>query len=199
MNSRDKFYKVVIEKFDHANNKQITTNDIDNLLQELKDYIRFYAYILHDQEDTRLHYHLVLVFYNEVGNKKILTEISKILQCNINCISVRVSRDLVHDTRYLTHKDNTSKHKYLDSEVVTSNFVDYDDLTIKQINPYKLDFNSLYAICKENRSNIIAIYDFIGLNNAVKYKRVIEDILQYLKKSGINELPQYDYIERREK
>ncbi|MCQ2969808.1 MAG: hypothetical protein MJ191_06845, partial [Clostridium sp.] len=178
MKCKSKQFKIVIEKFDIANDKTITPNDLENYFIKYSSAFKFYSFIEHNMDNSSQHYHIVIVTYNEYAESTILNDLVKELDCNKFLISVRVSRDLVHDIRYLTHKDDYSKAQYTDDLIYTSNIVDYQDICYKKINIFDLDFNSLYEICKENSYIVTLIYSQIGLSLSQKYRNVINDIVK---------------------
>ena len=175
LKEKSKQFKLVIECYDNKNQKYYNTKDIQEWLIN-NQAIKNYYMIQHDKDDTQIHIHLVLETYKDYSCKTILMSICEWLGCNINLVSIEVSRDLCHDVRYLTHKDDTIKYHYDDDYVITNLNSDYEDLC-NNMNYSQLDFQTLYKICKSS-ANVTEVYSKIGLKSAKEYRNIICDIMK---------------------
>lgn len=128
--------------------------------------VKQFAYILHDKEDAKPHYHLAVKFktnmrlkdflnryglwnYNPNGNNIIVGKSNKKMDRWIGCLNY-----LIHNTR-----DSLEKYQYSEDEVI-SNIPD----TIQNL-----------RISKDNIDIFDDIVDFItDENNRITYKKVIE-------------------------
>lgn len=88
----------------------------DLLIAIAKTYYQWWAYIYHDKDDTDKHIHLLC--YDKAGTtlKVHCERFSSVIPSNLVC-KVWSGRAMA---RYLIHKDDSQKHQYLASEVITS-------------------------------------------------------------------------------
>ncbi len=99
--------------------------DVDKLNVDLQETfmkyktIKQWAYIIHDKDDTRPHYHIYLNFGKSSCDTKLVAEWFKIDENFINKVKGRKTDML----QYLTHSNDSqqNKHQYSIDEVV-SNF-----------------------------------------------------------------------------
>ena len=92
--------------------KDSTTYDYNKVINYIEKNFKYYAYIEHnkDDEDNKIHTHVLMHF----DNKRYNTAISKELGVPVNYI---VNANLIPYLRYLIHFDDEEKHQYSADEV----------------------------------------------------------------------------------
>jgi len=130
----------------------------------LFDYIKFYAFILHNKtKGVKPHYHCLIQV--ELNNKKAKNRIEKDFQDLKPYIkNVRNQKSFA---RYLTHKDYAEKEKYLDCEVITSNINQYNDLINQDIKISKIE--SIIKLYYDFILERATIGEVITYNDAFKW------------------------------
>ena len=107
-----------LKQYEIVQNKDLLTVDIQEVCMKYKT-IKEWAYILHDKDDTRPHYHIYVNFGNNGVSHELVASWFEVPPNFVNKIKGRKTDMLL----YLTHGNETQKHKhqYEPSEVV-SNF-----------------------------------------------------------------------------
>lgn len=91
--------------------------DTDEVIQHIIDLGYEYAYILHDKDDAKPHYHIVIYLGREV--KKTLNTIYKEIGIP-NKQDIEIQLSLKTALQYLIHYNNDNKYHYSTEEVVGS-------------------------------------------------------------------------------
>lgn len=104
--------------------ENVKSDILENKLKE-KDYIKFYAFILHNRtKDVKPHFHILIQV--DLNNKKAKSRIEKHFKDFkpfVKCV-----RNPKGFARYLQHLDYIDKEKYEDNEIRTNNFNQFNDL-----------------------------------------------------------------------
>lgn len=179
MQGRSDLYEIILQKVDTLNNKVISEEELKNYLTKC-DNLRFWAFKLHDKdvnENGELktpHYHIVIKFYSPYAKSTIINAFAKDMLINKNIISATIVQSLVNMTRYLSHSDSPSKHRYDELTILTNNVDEYLEI-YNGTDIFTLDIVALINVL-EKCENLSQVYCAIGLKNAVKYRAVINDL-----------------------
>lgn len=113
-------YHVILSKFDKENNNEITIEQLDSSLHNMKDLLH-YAFILHDNDGDYIHFHIILIFSKELKKVVLIKRISSLLWCSDNCITISFIplENLCDNFLYLIHYNNLEKSSYLFTSVHT--------------------------------------------------------------------------------
>lgn len=99
-----------------------TSNEVHQFILEHLDIIKYYAYIVHDNDikddgtPKEKHIHLLLVFNYSIQLGAIINKMR--FECNT---MGEPMRDKVSAYNYLTHKDNCDKYQYNELDIITNN------------------------------------------------------------------------------
>ena len=151
--------------------------------ENLKLFVTYYAYILHDR-DTKLdennnvisktiHYHLVLKFPQPKRFNSVLCNLSILLGLPLECISLRSFDNLSIALNYLIHKSDKNKFQYSIEDIFTnskswlmSNFsISGDDIS-----------NFIVSSILNSEGDYVYLINTIGLDNCDKYDKIIRGI-----------------------
>lgn len=171
-----KFFHIIIEQYDKLNDKQITTTNIQKVLEDLPS-MKEYAFILHDKDKgKRPHYHINLMLENPHLGDTILYTLASDLLCNVKIITISSinPNSYFQRQRYLTHLDDVDKYQYDKAEVFTNSNHNYF-LSCNNVNPYALNIDNIYDICSKAKS-LSSVYAIIGLKDSNTYAKIIRDI-----------------------
>lgn len=118
-----------LKQYEIVQNKDLLTVDLQEVFMKYKT-IKQWAYILHDKDDTRPHYHIYVNFGNNGVSHELVASWFNVPPNFVNKIKGRKTDMLL----YLTHGNDTQKHKYQysPSEVV-SNFAFETEIKNSQI------------------------------------------------------------------
>ena len=161
-NEKSKVWCLIIEALDKEG-KGLTEW---RLVHSLKVVALNYYLILHDKdynesgELKRPHYHCIIELEQVVGKGRLLTFLERVLKIDKNRITACTTINLTYDLRYLTHRDNSEKTLYLDSEVKTNNKALYEKLVSKG---RYINEDSIEDIAR-NSNNKIDFIKKIGMN-----------------------------------
>ena len=99
-----------------------SVSDVQELLWKHNQSVRAYAYILHDQDETASHIHLIFRTYDAWTSTQILKWFDAYKAIDGQNTLVEPANDLSALGEYLTHSDLTSiaegKHRYKISDIV---------------------------------------------------------------------------------
>lgn len=145
--TRSKYYS--IELYDESDNLRFSEK-----IELIKKYD--YAYILHDKDNVKPHYHVVMAF----NNYRYLNSVAEELTIPSNYIEPVRSLDSI--LMYLIHLNDKSKYQYKLEEIQASKSL-YDKL----VKAYKN--NGL-----EEESKILDLIEYIERNEYITYSRFIK-------------------------
>lgn len=83
-----------------------------------------------DNTPKKSHYHVILVYQNPTTYKNVKENVCEYL----NCPAPQPLESVKGYYRYLTHRDNPEKYQYNDSEIITLNGFDINDMVNMTIN-----------------------------------------------------------------
>ncbi len=163
------------------------TFDLDSVLKVAKG-VRDYAYILHDQDDKKEHYHVMLRM-QDTRNSEYIAKMLHIGHNQVEKCKGRWSDMLA----YLTHSNSPKKHQYL-PESVSSNFdwqVVAESATKKGKRLKEITQNIVDGLCREYNYT-----EFIEPDEYVQYKTQIGRAYEYRadKMRGANRKMETIYI-----
>lgn len=170
-----KYFHVIIEKYDKLNDKTILSKDLEDVLKALPG-VEEYAFILHNQDKTREHYHVNIVLETSHQVDTVLYSLASDLLINVKCIGIHaINEDTMYSRqRYLIHMDDIDKYQYDVSSVYT-NRLDNFYSCLGGINPYVITIELIYELCKKY-SSLSQVYNTIGLRKSNTYRNIIRDI-----------------------
>jgi hypothetical protein len=122
--------------------------------------------INHDKDETEAHTH----FYLEYSTPRKISTVANLLGVESNFIELVKNKKGY--LRYLTHKDETEKHKYDDSEVLTNSEVSYATLVLgnslsdKEIAQYIVEGRGIELLGVVSSSKLRTIQSFIHFDNS---------------------------------
>lgn len=121
-------YLLIIEAFDEKNSKNIWAFQLRDTFLNFKNLVSF-SFILHDNDNTRNHYHVVLRLSSPLNFRTILNKVKNNLLISIDIISVRKCIDYESSILYLIHYFESDKYQYAVDNVYTTdlkvtNFLD---------------------------------------------------------------------------
>lgn len=121
-------YLLIIEAFDEKNSKKIWPFQLRDTFLNFKNLVSF-SFILHDNDNTRNHYHVVLRLSSPLNFRTILNKVKNNLLISIDIISVRKCIDYESSILYLIHYFESDKYQYAVDNVYTTdlkvtNFLD---------------------------------------------------------------------------
>lgn len=127
------------------------------------------------------HIHLIYSCETRPRAKKVLTDLSDILNCNVEQIQIQTCLDLSASVQYLTHKNHKSKYQYDYNSIYTniseSKLKEYYD---KDINCLDLTFDDLLNIYYSTKGDKLEIMKIIGLGRYTTYRSTINDLIQLM-------------------
>lgn len=145
-----------------------------------------YAYIFHDKDnEEQPHYHLVISYKNQKSFETVRKEFegSHIEKCEswTSCL------------RYLTHKDNTEKYQYEDSDIVSNFVLENEDID----NPYiSVDAREFISFVKSGKIKSLTDCLYIyGMHNTNQYKTLMKDMIDVI----LSEEEDRKYLEAKER
>lgn len=147
MKTRSKYYTIELYP-------QSDTIQFDKKIDKIKMYD--YAYILHDKDEAKPHYHVVISFVNY----RYIEAVADELDIPINYIEP--IRNLNAILTYLIHLNDSSKYQYELKDVQASN-----SLMAKLLKAYKN--NGL-----EEESKIIELIEYIDRSEYLTYTRFVK-------------------------
>ncbi len=162
--------------------------DIKELEKAINIYCSYYFIILHDKDTNehgeikKPHYHIVMKTRKRITLGGLLRDISELLKINKTSISARKTINETASIRYLLHLDYENKHQYAPFEILTKrhdilkNALDGKEIT------QELTATLLIEIIKESK-NKLKIMEKIGLNNYIRYRGAIVDIIATLEEN----------------
>lgn len=126
--------------------------------------LKQWAFIYHDKDDKKPHYHLMLKFKNPVPDSAIINHY-KIKTNQIENIKGKWTDAL----RYLTHSNAPNKHQYDESQIV-SNFNVSDEI----LNDYsnKLVNDNIYKFAN-NEISFSELWSLLSTSDKIKYDKQI--------------------------
>ena len=163
--------------------------DFDLFLSKIVDFQKCsYWCICHDSDITeegelkRKHYHLIIYFHNKFKIRKstLLNRLVDFYQSEKELITLENGNSLNALIRYLTHVDYPLKFQYSKDLIKTNDLRLLNKALRNELEEMEnLSANELIDLCYDfpNRLDILKI---IGLNNYVRYGRVIDMILNEL-------------------
>lgn len=120
----------------------------------------------HDKDETEPHTH----FYLEYTSPRKISTVANLLEVESNFIELIKNKKGY--LRYLTHKDETDKHFYDDSEVLTNSDVSYstlvmgNSLTDKEIAQYLMEGRGLDLLGVVPSGKLRTIQSFLHFDNS---------------------------------
>lgn len=98
----------------------------DDLIEKLKEYksIKQYAGILHDKDDKKAHYHVMLKFNNSFETDNLVTMFKQFNVTKSNIAKIKGKYD--DGVKYLIHQNAPSKYQYDKSEIFSNYDIDKD-------------------------------------------------------------------------
>lgn len=112
-------YLLIIEAFDEKNSKNIWPFQLRDTFLNFKNLVSF-SFILHDNDNTRNHYHVVLRLSSPLNFRTILNKVKNNLLVSVDIISVRKCIDYESSILYLVHFFESDKYQYAVNEVYTT-------------------------------------------------------------------------------
>ena len=112
-------YLLVIEKYDNKNDRYIKVSQLRDTFLNFKNLVSF-SFILHDKDNTRPHYHIVLRLSSPLNFRSILNKVKNNLLCSIDIISVRKCIDYEASILYLVHFFEKEKYQYTVNDIYTT-------------------------------------------------------------------------------
>lgn len=112
-------YLLIIEEFDEKNSKHIESFQLRDTFLNFKNLVSF-SFILHDNDNTRNHYHVVLRLSSPLNFRTILNKVKNNLLISIDIISVRKCIDYESSILYLVHFFESDKFQYAVNNVYTT-------------------------------------------------------------------------------
>lgn len=139
-------YLLIIEEFDEKNFKYIESFQLRDTFLNFKNLVSF-SFILHDNDNTRNHYHVVLRLSSPLNFRTILNKVKNNLLVSIDIISVRKCIDYESSILYLVHFFESDKFQYSFNKVYTT------DLKVSEFLSDMLEFGET-CICLNERISI---------------------------------------------
>lgn len=112
-------YLLIIESFDEKNSKNIWPFQLRDTFLNFKNLVSF-SFILHDNDNTRNHYHVVLRLSSPLNFRTILNKVKNNLLVSFDIISVRKCIDYESSILYLVHFFESDKYQYAVNDVYTT-------------------------------------------------------------------------------
>lgn len=112
-------YLLIIEAFDEKNSKNIWPFQLRDTFLNFKNLVSF-SFILHDNDNTRNHYHVVLRISSPLNFRTILNKVKNNLLVSVDIISVRKCIDYESSILYLVHFFESDKYQYAVNDVYTT-------------------------------------------------------------------------------
>lgn len=112
-------YLLIIEAFDEKNSKNICLFQLRDTFLNFKNLVSF-SFILHDNDNTRDHYHVVLRLSSPLNFRTILNKVKNNLLVSLDIISVRKCIDYESSILYLVHFFESDKYQYAVNDVYTT-------------------------------------------------------------------------------
>lgn len=134
--------------------------------------IEQYAYALHDKDNKKPHYHLLLKFRS---GKKVSTIIN-LFKCNINQVG-RIKSSWEDAEDYLRHANAPDKYQY-DDDVIVANY-DWKVLSEKRQKEKDFDIEKVVELIGDGTIRAYNIHEYITVNQYTKYTRKIESAFKY--------------------
>lgn len=126
-------YLLIIEEFDKKNSKYIEPFQLRDTFLNFKNLVSF-SFILHDNDNTRNHYHAVLRLSSPLNFRSILNKVKNNLLISIDIVSIRKCIDYESSLLYLVHFFEKEKYQYTINDIYTS------DLKVREFLNDMLEF-----------------------------------------------------------
>lgn len=167
---RSKYWALVIERV----LKNGCVLDSDKIVSVLNIITSKYFLILHDKDNTREHYHCVIILENALSLRKLLLLLSSCLDVDSSVITATISINLKYDLLYLCHSldKDSDKYQYSINDIITN---DIDFYKIMTCDNKIYNLTELIKICKSSRS-ITDVIKIIGLDYFEKHSRLITQL-----------------------
>lgn len=151
-------YLLIIEAFDEKNSKNILPFQLRDTFLNFKNLVSF-SFILHDNDKTRNHYHVVLRLSSPLNFRTILNKVKNNLLISVDIISVRKCIDYESSILYLVHFFESDKYQYGVNAVYTT------DLKVTEFLNDMLEFGETCIALNER----ISITDLLNSCNKFQY------------------------------
>lgn len=164
---------IILEGYDTTKEKVVSLYDAKTFLEKMGKY---YA-ITHNKDFTpdgelkRPHHHIVFTAHDKVRKSTLINKIAKALDLSPQVITIEPIIDLNSSIRYLLHLDNPDKYLYPPFEIETNDRYGLE-LSLAYM-PNSLTPDSLLAIVYTAKANKFQILKAIGMDNYIKYEKVI--------------------------
>lgn len=112
-------YLLVVEEYDDKNGRYIYISQLRDTFLNFKNLVSF-SFILHDKDNTRAHYHVVLRLSSPLNFRSILNKVKNNLLCSVDIIQVRKCIDYESSILYLVHFFEKGKYQYNVKDIYTS-------------------------------------------------------------------------------
>lgn len=130
-------------------------NDMDHILRNINEFF-YYAYIIHDKDDTGTHIHWI----GNVAGSRSIKSISNMLDIDPHFIQP-VSR-VKGFQRYMLHLDSSDKHLYDISEVCSNDIDRYRDFVLQRNISVSDQFKDYLRVSRGD----LTVFDYIDLYSA---------------------------------
>lgn len=151
-------YLLIIEEFDEKNSKYIESFQLRDTFLNFKNLVSF-SFILHDNDNTRNHYHVVLRLSSPLNFRTILNKVKNNLLISIDIISLRKCIDYESSILYLVHFFESDKFQYAVNNVYTT------DLKVTEFLSDMLEFGETCISLNER----ISITDLLSSCSKFQY------------------------------
>lgn len=112
-------YLLIIESFDEKNAKNIQPFQLRDTFLNFNKLVSF-SFILHGNDNTRNHYHVVLRLSSPLNFRSILNKVKNNLLVSGDIISIRKCIDYESSILYLVHFFESDKYQYSVKDVYTT-------------------------------------------------------------------------------
>lgn len=170
-------YLLIIEEFDEKNSKYIDSFQLRDTFLNFKNLVSF-SFILHDNDNTRNHYHVVLRLSSPLNFRTILNKVKNNLLISVDIVSVRKCIDYESSILYLVHFFESDKYQYSVNNVYTT------DLKVSEFLSDMLEFGETCIALNER----ISITDL--LTSCIKFQYWF-DFVNSLQENELITLNQY--------
>jgi hypothetical protein len=160
-------YLLIIEEFDEKNFKYIEPFQLRDTFLNFKNLVSF-SFILHDNDNTRNHYHVVLRLSSPLNFRTILNKVKNNLLISIDIVSVRKCINYESSILYLVHFFESDKYQYAVNNVYTT------DLKVSEFLSDMLEFGETCISLNEK----ISITDLLTSCSKFQYWYAFVNSLQ---------------------
>lgn len=186
-------YLLIIEEFDEKNSKYIESFQLRDTFLNFKNLVSF-SFILHNNDNTRNHYHVVLRLSSPLNFRTILNKVKNNLLISVDIVSVRKCIDYESSILYLVHFFESDKYQYAVNNVYTT------DLKVSEFLSDMLEFGETCIalnekisitdlLCSCNKFNFW--YDFVNslqeneLITLNQYYKIVKSYFDSVNERGI--------------